>query len=651
MKIRTASVIITLTAMAAATLALAGAPPAAASTPTLAGTSVTVADGPGDSTDPQASGDWVSYTNNGTGSSEINYYNLATGTGASISNDGGNDTLSGISGTTLVYTHEDTSGNFYIDTYDIGSGNPPAVVDPTPGSIRSNPAIGGNTVAWVDYTNDPAAPVIMVDDLATGTVTQLGNPDYPNLEPAVSPDGSVVTWVQCEPAGTPCDVWDAVLGSGGTWTVNQLTDGAASGVDSENPHTDGTIVTYSSNQGGTQDIYWQPAGGGTVQQVPNPDGDIEADPHTNGGLISFQDNDSSGQTNIDVYSLATQTVYQVTSIGSATLADISVTPDGTARVVYEALAAGQYNVYGFIFPVPQEAQSISLTSPPATGIVGGSATLAATGGGSGNPVVFTVDQSSGTGVCNVSGTNGDTVNYTAAGSCVIDANQAGSLDYSAAPTVTVTITVNQAPAFVIDSPPLGAVAGQAYAYTFEASGTPAPTYALASGAPSWLSVNTSTGEVTGTPPAGTTSFSYAVTATNVAGTATAGPFTVTVAKPSTNADISAALACPASMTVGGTGACTLTVANAGPATASKVIAGVLLPAALSEVSCTAGCARHANVFTWSLASLASGASATFAITVKASAAGKVLVLAAAASQNPDPNPYNNISLQQITIKK
>ena len=68
------------------------------------------------------------------------------------------------------------------------------------------------------------------------------------------------------------------------------------------------------------------------------------------------------------------------------------------------------------------SQSISFAAP-ATGAVGGSATLSATGGASGNPVVFSVDASSGAGVCNVSGANGTTVNYTANGSCVIDANQ------------------------------------------------------------------------------------------------------------------------------------------------------------------------------------------------------------------------------------
>jgi hypothetical protein len=94
--------------------------------------------------------------------------------------------------------------------------------------------------------------------------------------------------------------------------------------------------------------------------------------------------------------------------------------------------------------VGKRAQSISFT-PPASAFVGGSATLSATGGGSGNPVVFSVDPSSGPGACTVSGTNGATVNYTAEGSCVIAANQAGNDTYAAAPPVQGTITVNPPP--------------------------------------------------------------------------------------------------------------------------------------------------------------------------------------------------------------
>ena len=77
------------------------------------------------------------------------------------------------------------------------------------------------------------------------------------------------------------------------------------------------------------------------------------------------------------------------------------------------------------FTVGQGSQTISFTAP-ASGSAGGSATLSATGGASGNAVVFSVDPSSGAGVCNVSGTDGTTVNYTATGSCVIDVNQAGN---------------------------------------------------------------------------------------------------------------------------------------------------------------------------------------------------------------------------------
>jgi PKD repeat protein len=85
-----------------------------------------------------------------------------------------------------------------------------------------------------------------------------------------------------------------------------------------------------------------------------------------------------------------------------------------------------------------------------------------------------------------------------------------------------------APAFTSASPPLSGTVGKAYTYTFAASGVPVPTYAL-SGAPGWLSITAATGAVSGTPPVGTTSFSYSVTAANGVGQSpAAGPFIVTV---------------------------------------------------------------------------------------------------------------------------
>ncbi|HTS95940.1 MAG TPA: spherulation-specific family 4 protein [Streptosporangiaceae bacterium] len=120
----------------------------------------------------------------------------------------------------------------------------------------------------------------------------------------------------------------------------------------------------------------------------------------------------------------------------------------------------------------------TITFPgPGPGVAGQSATLAATGGGSGNPVVFSVDASSGPGVCSVSGANGSTVNYLAAGSCVIDANQAGGNGYAAAPQVQQTITVSTASAAQVafTAQPGGGANGAAW------SGQPAVSVEDASG--------------------------------------------------------------------------------------------------------------------------------------------------------------------------
>jgi hypothetical protein len=91
--------------------------------------------------------------------------------------------------------------------------------------------------------------------------------------------------------------------------------------------------------------------------------------------------------------------------------------------------------------------------------------LTATGGGSGNPVVFSVDAGSGPGVCTVSGTDGVTVNYLAVGSCVVDANQGAGNGYAAAPQVQQTITASAGAAaqLAFTTQPGGGASGAAWA--------------------------------------------------------------------------------------------------------------------------------------------------------------------------------------------
>ena len=135
--------------------------------------------------------------------------------------------------------------------------------------------------------------------------------------------------------------------------------------------------------------------------------------------------------------------------GKGTVTLTVTTPAGTSPVT----AVGRYAYT----TRPKLTQSISFTAP-ASGTAGGSAALSATGG-PGNPVVFSVDPASGPGVCTVSGT---TVTYTAAGNCVIDANQAGTGRYAAAPQVQRTITVNAIPQSIsFTAPAPGTVHGSA----------------------------------------------------------------------------------------------------------------------------------------------------------------------------------------------
>jgi hypothetical protein len=91
------------------------------------------------------------------------------------------------------------------------------------------------------------------------------------------------------------------------------------------------------------------------------------------------------------------------------------------------------------------SQAITFSPPPPTSaLFGSSITLDATGGGSGNPVTFS---DSSPDVCSISSTQEASSPYQAtivfigAGTCVIEANQAGNNSYFAAPEVTEDIAV------------------------------------------------------------------------------------------------------------------------------------------------------------------------------------------------------------------
>jgi len=101
--------------------------------------------------------------------------------------------------------------------------------------------------------------------------------------------------------------------------------------------------------------------------------------------------------------------------------------------------------------VNQASQIIGFYPAPSVTYGVAPITLTATGGGSGNPVTFTLASGPGT----LSGANNSVLTVTGVGTIAIHANQAGNSNYTAAPQVTESIVVETPPLAALVSPASG----------------------------------------------------------------------------------------------------------------------------------------------------------------------------------------------------
>ncbi|HXD83110.1 MAG TPA: hypothetical protein VN599_01640 [Rudaea sp.] len=134
----------------------------------------------------------------------------------------------------------------------------------------------------------------------------------------------------------------------------------------------------------------------------------------------------------------TSTTPGVCTVTGSTVTIVSA---GTCTINADQAGNGNYNAASTVadnVTINPASQNITFTSTVPTGAtVGGNYTVTATGGTSGNPVTFTIDASS-SGVCTISGS---TVTFTGTGSCLIDANQAGNANYTAATQAQQAVSV------------------------------------------------------------------------------------------------------------------------------------------------------------------------------------------------------------------
>jgi len=176
----------------------------------------------------------------------------------------------------------------------------------------------------------------------------------------------------------------------------------------------------------------------------------------------------------------------------------------------------------------------------------------------------------------------------------------------------------EAPAITSGAPADGEV-GDAYAFTVTASGFPAPTFAVAGGAlPAGLSLNATTGQISGTPTAGG-DFSFSISATNSSGTATSASYAVTVIE-----EPAITSAAPSDGQAGVAYSFTVT-ASGTPAPSFSIVAGALptgltLDPTTGEISGTVGAAVTSS-FTVEASNAAGSVSAEYVIEFAEAPAG------------------------------
>ena len=171
--------------------------------------------------------------------------------------------------------------------------------------------------------------------------------------------------------------------------------------------------------------------------VGNSPGGVAVDTDTHTAYVTSDD----GGT-VSVIDGASSTVTDTVTV-NVRLLGVAVDP-GTHTAYVAGFTSSTVSV---ITQSSLQGQTISFTSAaPSNPVQGGTYTVSATGGGSGNPVTFTIDASSTPGACTVTNqpSSTGTVAFTGVGTCVVNADQAAGASYAAAPRVQQTLTVGPA---------------------------------------------------------------------------------------------------------------------------------------------------------------------------------------------------------------
>ena len=373
-------------------------------------------------------------------------------------------TVTGISaGTCTIAANQAGSSPSYspaaqvTQSFSIGQGSQsitfgaaPTIVVAGSGSVSATGGASGNPVTFSSQTTGVCTVAgSTVTGVSAGTCTiaanQASNSNY-TAAPQVTQSFSIGQGSQSITFGAAPTIGVAGTGavsatggaSGNPVTFSSQTTGVCTVAGSTVTGVSAGTCTIAANQAGTSNYTAAPqvtqsfSIGQASQSITFGAAPTIVFPGT--GAVS-----ATGGASGNPVTFTSQTTGVCTVAGS-TVTGVSA---GTCTIAANQAGTSNYTAAPQVtqsFSIGQGSQSITFGVAP-TIRVASSGVVSATGGASGNPVVFT---SSTPNTCAVSGSNGATVTGVAVGTCTIAANQAGNANYTAAPQQTQSFTIGAA---------------------------------------------------------------------------------------------------------------------------------------------------------------------------------------------------------------
>ena len=349
-----------------------------------------------------------------------------------------------------------TSDNSVAATVPVGGG-------PHDVAVRPDGAF-----AYVANHNGTSVSVLRTSDHTVTATVPVGNNPY-GL--AFTPDGASLYVTNTNSANV------SVVRTSDNTVTGTIATGASPRGAVASP--DGAFV-YVANQVADNVSVIRVSDNAVVATVPVGDGPFGLDVTPDGSRVYVG---NIFDASVSVIRTSDNTVTATLQVGPSPVG-VAVTPDGAhvyvavqdadnisvIRTADNAVAATiavgsgpRILAIGFV-PTPQE---IAFTSaPPSPARVGTSYTVAASGGGSGNPVAFTASGPA----CSIAGS---VVSLVAVGTCTITANQDGNASHAAAPPAEQSFAVEKGEQTITiaTSPPDPAFVGSTYSLAATGGGS------------------------------------------------------------------------------------------------------------------------------------------------------------------------------------